>query len=234
MTMCGAKSTVEATMEMMTLFTQSVARGAPNKWIVGDLPFLSCRQNQTIAMRSIMALMQAGAHAVKLEGCDGNLELIAHCVNSGVPVMGHLGLTPQSVNVMGGYKVQGKTKQAATRIIKEARQLQEAGCFALVLECVPEDLAKEITEDLAIPTIGIGAGVHTSGQVLVLQDLLGMNLDFRPKFVKPYLSGADLMLDAMNQYAKEVETQTFPSDEYSFQIKAKPDMNQTKEEEIVE
>jgi 3-methyl-2-oxobutanoate hydroxymethyltransferase len=164
-------------------------------------------------MEAVRLLMQAGAEAVKLEGIAGNEETIRHIVQSGVPVMGHIGLTPQSVNQLGGFHVQGGTVADRERLKAEALACQSAGCFALVLECVPESLAGEITADLAIPTIGIGAGVQTDGQVLVLQDLLGLNQDFRPKFVRRYLDGSQQWLDAFNRYARDVRDGSFPASE---------------------
>ncbi len=216
MTMHGYDSTLPATVDMMALHTAAVARGAKDKFIVADLPFLSYRKSLSDNMDAALKLMQAGAHALKLEGAAGNTGFVRHLVDSGVPVMGHLGLTPQSVNTLGGYHVQGGTDDAARRLAEDAKALQEAGCFALVLECVPADLAARISQDLAIATIGIGAGADTDGQVLVIQDLLGLNLDFRPKFVKKFAEGAALFTDAIEQYNKEVKTGEFPHAEHSF------------------
>lgn len=218
MTMHGFASTLPATVEMMALHTAAVARGAPHTFILGDLPFLSYRQSLSKNVNAVKTLMQAGAHAVKLEGAVGNLKLISHLVASGVPVVGHLGLTPQSVHALGGYKVQGKTESAQTALKESAKALEAAGCFALVLECVPEALATELTALLEIPTIGIGAGAGTDGQVLVFQDLLGLHLptDKVPKFVKPYLAGRALMQESIQSYIHEVKTGVFPSYEYSY------------------
>ncbi len=216
MTMHGFESTLPATVDMMALATAAVARGAKDKFIVADLPFLSYRKSLSDNMDAALKLMQAGAHALKLEGAEGNTEFVRHLVDSGVPVMGHLGLTPQSVNVLGGYRVQGGTDAAAERLMEDAKALQDAGCFALVLECVPADLAARISQELTIATIGIGAGADTDGQVLVFQDLLGLNLDFRPKFVKKFAEGAALFTDAIEQYNKDVKTGEFPHAEHSF------------------
>lgn len=216
MTMHGLTSTLGASIEMMALHTAAVARGAPEKFIIGDLPFLSYRQGLSENMQAVKLLMQAGAHSVKLEGAAGNLELIRHIVDSGVPVMGHLGLTPQSIYALGGFKVQGKTDAAQEKIMLEAKQLEAAGCFAMVLECVPAPLAKAISEQLKIPTIGIGAGKDTDGQVLVFQDLLGLNTEFKPKFVKSYLNGAELLTTAINSYISEVQQGAFPKDEHCY------------------
>lgn len=216
MTMHGFSDTLSATLEMMCLHTAAVKRGAKNKFIVADMPFLSYRRSLSESVTAAGALMQAGAQAVKLESAKGNLTLIQHLVESGIPVMGHLGLTPQFVNALGGYKVQATRKQEADQLKQEALQLQEAGCFALVLECVPAGLAKEVSQSLRIPTIGIGAGADTDGQVLVWQDLLGMNVDFQPKFVKNYLQGAALIKESIEAYITSIKTGEFPSDEHSF------------------
>lgn len=216
MTMHGHNSTLQASVAMMALHTAAVVKGAPDKFIVGDLPFMSYRKGLTANMTAIEKIMKAGCHAVKLEGAKGNIALVEHCVDSGVPVQGHLGLTPQSIHQLGGFKVQGRDQKARKAILQQALQLQEAGCFSLVLECVPADLAEEITKALEIPTIGIGAGVNTDGQVLVLQDLLGMNKDFKPKFLKKYLEGFDLIQQAFAEYDHEVKHKIFPSEKESY------------------
>lgn len=216
MVMHGHDTTIPADIEMMCRHIESVARGAKDKFIVGDMPFLSFRQSRTDNMRAVANVMKAGAHAVKLEGIEGNAETITHIVKSGVPVMGHLGLTPQSVNQLGGYRVQGRGDRAAETLLKEALACEQAGCFSLVLECVPEKLAAEITEALSIPTIGIGAGVHTDGQVLVMQDMLGMSTDFKPRFVRQYLDGRTVLLDAFNTYASDVRNGNFPTADESY------------------
>ena len=212
MTMHGYPTTVPATVEIMALHTAAVARGITKKFIVGDLPFLSYRISQTHSMEAIKKLMHAGAHAVKLEGVDGNVQLIRHVVESGVPVMGHLGLTPQSVHQLGGFRVQGKNARAEKNLLQQAELLEEAGCFAIVLECIPSKLAEMITDALKIPTIGIGAGPHTSGQVLVFQDMLGLQQEIHPKFVKSYLNGFSLIKDALNHYHQDVQTFTYPDE----------------------
>lgn len=216
MTMYGFNDTVMATLTMMELHTAAVSRGAKDKFIISDLPFLSYRKSLPQSVAAAETLMRAGAHALKLEGAAGNLTLISHLVESGIPVMGHLGLTPQFVHVLGGYKVQGKTIAAAERLKQDALALQEAGCFALVLECIPAPLAKEVAQLLNIATIGIGAGSDTDGQVLVLQDLLGLNLDFKAKFVKHFLSGGQLLSESVNQYVQSVKQREFPSYEHSY------------------
>jgi len=216
MVMHGYGTTIPASIEMMCQHIESVSRGTKNKFIVGDMPFLSFRQLLTDNMRAVASVMKAGAHAVKLEGIEGNVETIKHIVKSGVPVMGHLGLTPQSVNQLGGYRVQGRGDLAAQRLKEEALACEQAGCFAIVLECVPDDLAAEITASLSIPTIGIGAGAGTDGQVLVMQDLLGLSSDFKPKFVRKYLDGRSVLLDAFNAYASDVKNGSFPAPEESY------------------
>lgn len=216
MTMHGLRDTIGATVEMMALHTAAVSRGAKDKFIVGDLPFLSYRSSLDKNIEAVRLLMQAGAHAVKLEGASGNAELISHLVHSGVPVMGHLGLTPQFIHQLGGYKVQGKTDDSAQRLLEEALTLEKAGCFALVLECVPAAVAAHITQQLKIPTIGIGAGAETDGQVLVFQDLLGLNTEFKPKFVKRFLNGAELFTKAIEDYNKSVKAGEFPGHEHRY------------------
>lgn len=210
MVMHGHPSTVHADVAMMTLHTAAVARGAPTKFIVADLPFLAARKGLQPTLDAVQSLMQAGASAVKIEGAAGQLELMAHIVESGVPVMGHLGLTPQSVHAFGGHKVQGRDPDAAERIASDAERLADAGCFALVLECVPAALALEITRRVPIPTIGIGAGAGTDGQVLVLNDLLGLETGFKPKFVRRYGDGATFVADAVNRFHADVAARTYP------------------------
>jgi len=214
--MHGYGTTIPADIAMMCQHIESVSRGTKNKFIVGDMPFLSFRQLLTDNMRAVASVMKAGAHAVKLEGIEGNVETIKHIVKSGVPVMGHLGLTPQSVNQLGGYRVQGRGERAAERLREEALACEQAGCFAIVLECVPDGLAAEITASLSIPTIGIGAGARTDGQVLVMQDLLGLSSDFKPKFVRKYLDGRSVLLNAFNAYASDVKNGQFPAADESY------------------
>jgi 3-methyl-2-oxobutanoate hydroxymethyltransferase len=216
MVMHGFKDTLSATVDLMALHTAAVAKGSGDKFVVGDMPFCSYRKDLGSNMDAVQKIMQAGAHAIKLEGTIGNENLIRHIVDSGIPVMGHIGLTPQSINQLGGFRVQGKTSEAKKLLLQEAQSLEDAGCFSIVLECIPGKLAKNITEKLSIPTIGIGAGRHTSGQILVLQDLLGFNEDFKPKFVKKFLEGAALMQEALNKYSTEVKEQKFPDEEYTY------------------
>ncbi len=213
MVMHGQPSTVHADVELMALHIKAVARGAPDKFIVGDMPFLATRKGLAPTMDAVGELMQAGANSVKIEGAKGQLDLIEHIVDSGIPVMGHLGLTPQSVEAFGGHKVQGKTEGAAAEIMESAKKLEQAGAFALVLECIPSPLGRAITRELSIPTIGIGAGSDTDGQVLVLQDMLGMNPDFKPKFLRHYANGFQNISDAVTNFHDDVQTGSFPNSE---------------------
>lgn len=216
MVMHGHPDTVHATTEMMATHTAAVRRGLGEKFLVTDIPFPEHRKGIPAAMECVDRIMKAGASAVKIEGAEGHLDVISHIVGSGVPVMGHLGLTPQSVHQFGGYRVQGREEAAARQIELDALALQEAGVFSIVLECVPAELAGRITEKLTIPTIGIGSGVQCSGQILVLQDVLGMNLGFRPKFLRTYLDGAASIAAALGRYDADVKACAYPSMEESF------------------
>jgi 3-methyl-2-oxobutanoate hydroxymethyltransferase len=216
MVMHGHETTIPADLDMMCLHVSAVRRGAPEKLLIADMPFLAHRHSLSETMAAVERLMRAGGQAIKLEGADGNCDAIHHIVESGIDVMGHLGLTPQSLHRLGGYRVQGRDQAVAAKLVADARRLQDAGCFALVLELVPTELAKTITESLAIPTIGIGAGPHTSGQVLVLQDMLGMQPDFQPKFLRTYLDGFSLLRDAVDRYDADVKEGRYPSDEESY------------------
>lgn len=216
MTMHGHKTTLDVSVALMTLHTKAVLAGAGDKFVISDLPFLSYRKDLTANVSAAEEVMKAGAHALKLEGADGNLELVRHLVDSGIPVMGHLGLTPQSIHQLGGFKVQGRTEQAQQKIKEQALKLQEAGCFSLVLECVPAKLAQAITASLDIPTIGIGAGPDCDGQVLVLQDMLGLNQGFKPKFLKTYFNGFETIQNVFDQYHQEVANGIFPSEKESY------------------
>lgn len=214
--MHGFDSTVHATIEMMEMHVAAVARGAPDKFIVADMPFLSCSKGIGVAMDAVQRLMQAGAQAVKIEGDAHQIEIIRHIVEAGVPVMGHLGLTPQSIHNLGGHRVQAKDEAKATKLIESAKALAEAGCFAIVLECVPTKLGSCVTRAVSVPTIGIGAGPHTDGQVLVLHDLLGVNPNFKPKFLRQYADTHAVVTDALKRYHEEVVDQDFPSLQESY------------------
>lgn len=212
----GYDTTIMATMDMMVMHTQAVARGLNKQFLIADLPFLGHRVSQTDTISNVRRLMQAGAHAVKIEGADEDCcQTIHYLVSAGVPVIGHIGLTPQSVHQLGGYKVQGKEEEQARFLLQQAKDLENAGCFAVVIECVPQKLAKLISESLSIATIGIGAGSDTDGQVLVWQDLLGLH-DFKARFIKQYAQAKALMLTAINDYAQEVKEGAFPDAEHSF------------------
>ena len=213
----GYPTTLHATVSMMELHTLAVAKGAPDKFVVADMPFLSTRKGIKQAVEAAGILMKAGAQAVKIEGAKGHEKLIQHLVESGIPVMGHLGLTPQSIHQLGGPKIQGRDDASADDILNDALTLEKAGCFSLVLECIPTELSRKVTYALHIPTIGIGASAHTSGQVLVLQDMLGLNADFKPKFLKKYSNGAELTITAINSYVAEVRAQQFPNTEHSYE-----------------
>ena len=209
----GFPSTVHATTEMMALHTAAVRRGAPKMVVIADMPFLSVRQGRDEAVRAAGVLMQAGATAVKIEGVTGHEEIITYLIGSGIPVMGHLGLTPQSVNQFGGHRLQGRTPEAAEQLMADAQTLEKIGAFSLVLECVPDALATEVTKVVSISTIGIGAGAHTDGQVLVLPDILGLDATFRPKFARRYLEGHESVSGAINAFVRDVRGGKFPSAE---------------------
>lgn len=219
MVMLGYEDTLSVTMEDMIHHTAAVARGAKNALVIADMPFMSYQTSVYDAVVNAGRLVKEGrAQAVKLEG---GLEICDHIkaiVNASIPVCGHIGLTPQSINAFGGFKVQGKCEAAAKRLLDEARAIEEAGAFSVVLECVPAALAKKISELISIPTIGIGAGAGCDGQVLVYQDMLAMYSDFKPKFVKQYANVGDIMKDAFKSYISEVSSGVFPAEEHSFKI----------------
>lgn len=216
MVMQGHDSTLPVSMEDMLYHTRCVVRGSQRALVVGDLPFGSYQQSPQQAFGNAARLMAAGAGVVKLEGGAIMAETVAFLVARGIPVMGHLGLTPQSVHTLGGYRVQGKTDAAAQRILDDARLLQDAGAAALVLECVPVGVGRRITEALRIPTIGIGAGPHCSGQVLILHDMLDIYPGKKAKFVKNYMSGSASVQEAVGRFVKEVKDGSFPTPEYCF------------------
>lgn len=211
----GHANTLTATVDLMALHTRAVARGAGGRFQVTDLPFLSYRKGLRTAMQAVEALMASGAHALKLEGVDGHEGVIRHIIQSGVPVMGHIGLTPQSVHRLGGFRVQGRTEPQADQLVRQARALEDLGCFALVVECVPAGVGSRITASVNVPTIGIGAGPATDGQVLVLSDLLGLEPDPK-RFVRRYLDGNTLLTDALNRFDADVKAARFPTAEESY------------------
>ena len=216
MVMHGHPSTLSMTIDLACMHTRAVVRGAEGKFIVADMPFLSFRKGCGPALDCAQLLMSAGAHAVKLEGVDGHEDVVERLAQSGIPVMGHLGMQPQSVNAYGGFRVQGRGEDSARDIVRQAKALEQLGAFAIVLECVPASLAEEITGALRIPTIGIGAGRGCDGQILVLQDLLGLNIDFRPRFARPFIEGGRCVLDALARFDEAVKAGTFPAHEESY------------------
>ncbi len=217
MVVLGYDSTVPVTMDEMLHHCAAVRRGAPDAFVVGDMPFGSYQAGIYDAIdNGLRFLKEAGADAVKLEGGVDVCETTYELVRAGIPVMGHIGLTPQTAGQMGGFKVQGKDDESAHRLVQDARALQDAGAFAIVLECIPAGLAEVVSQSLSVPTIGIGAGVNCDGQVLVSPDLLGMFAKFTPRFVKKYADLAPLIVQAVKDYVQEVEEGSFPEDSHSF------------------
>jgi 3-methyl-2-oxobutanoate hydroxymethyltransferase len=216
----GFDNTLPVSMAMMNHHLEAVARTRPRALLVADMPYLSYHLSVDDTLRNAGGFLQRGAAAVKLEGGAKREDVIRALVNCEIPVMGHLGLTPQSVHAMGGFKVQGRAADDALRILEDAHRLQDAGCFALVLEGVPSELAARVTHTLSIPTIGIGAGPHCSGQVLVLHDVLGLTLGHRPKFVRTYVDGFDLLQQALRHWAEDVRRSAFPSQAESYALPA--------------
>ena len=220
MVVLGLDSTVPVTMDEMIHHAKAVRRGTKYAFLVGDMPFMSYQISKEEAIRNAGRFMkEAGCDAIKLEGGDEVLDVTTAIVNAGIPVLGHLGLTPQTISKLGGFKVQGKDADTAAKILEQALKLEKAGCFGIVLECVPDKVAKMITEKLKIPTIGIGAGVYCDGQVLVTNDMLGLFDRFIPKFVKQYVKLSLLISDGVKKYKDEVEKGIFPDAEHSFTIK---------------
>lgn len=219
MTVLGYEDTLRVTMRDMIHHAAAVRRGAKNPFLVVDMPFMSYHVSVEQAIENAGILIkETGANAVKLEGGAGVAEKIRAIVDAQIPVMGHIGLTPQSVNVFGGFRVQGKDLEVAERLIKDAQALQDAGCFSVVVEGVPAELARIITEKIQIPTIGIGAGSGCDGQVLVIQDMLGMFSELSPKFVKHYAELRSVIIDALTAYRSEVKTSVFPGEEHGYSI----------------
>lgn len=219
MTVLGFENTLGVTMEDMERHTQAVARAVKRALLVADMPFLSFQVSTEKAIENAGRLLQAGANAVKIEGASENiLKTIKELVSIGIPVMGHLGFTPQSIHAFGGPKFKGKTVEEAKRLIEDAKKLEEAGVFAIVLELVPQEVAKIITEKVSIPTIGIGSGKYCDGEVQVINDILGLNPDFHPKHSKTYINLYQIILDTVQKYAKEVKEGLFPTEENTFLI----------------
>jgi 3-methyl-2-oxobutanoate hydroxymethyltransferase len=236
----GNDSTLPVTMDQMVYHSRCVTRGAKRAHVVGDMPFMSYQNSVEDAVRNAGRLVtEGGVGSVKLEGGQEFADVITRITRASIPVMGHLGLTPQSVHKMGGYVVQGRDEETARKILDDAVALEQAGCYALVLEGVPLELAKTITSRLSIPTIGIGAGKHCDGQVLVSYDLLGFNPHFKPKFVKHYAMLGDSVKGAATQYFDEVRAGTFPDEDHSFRstnmrlVSSNPDVTPTEEKTAV-
>ncbi len=213
----GLETTLPVTLEEMAYHCRAVARGTRRAHIVGDLPFMTYQGSIEQGMMSAGKLMkEGGCHSVKLEGGAAHAELVRRLVSAGIPVMGHIGLTPQSYHQLGGFKVQGRDAKGRERLIADARALEEAGAYAIVLEAIPADIAADITEAVTVPTIGIGAGVRCDGQVLVSYDMLGMDESFKPRFVRRFATLGATIKEAVNSYVQEVRSGTFPSDAESF------------------
>lgn len=219
MTVLGYDTTINVTTEDMLTFTKAVAKGANRAFVVADMPFLSYHVSLEETVKNAGKLIQAGAKAVKLEGAsDFILEEIKHLTQCGISVVGHLGFTPQYINAIGGYFIQGKSYENTVKLLNAAKKLEEAGVFAIVLEMVPEESAKMISENLKVPTIGIGAGKYTDGQVLVVDDLLGKYPGSTPKFVKQYTQLKDIMKEAITAYKEDVKNAKFPDEEHTFYL----------------
>lgn len=217
MVVLGYETTIPVTLDQMIHHTKAVVRGTKRALVAADMPFLTYQTGPADALRNAGRLLQeAGAAAVKLEGGTEVCPQVQALVEAGIPVIGHLGLTPQSIHVFGGYKLQGREQESARKILADAKALEHAGAFSIVLECIPEDLAARITASLSIPTIGIGAGVHCDGQVLVLHDMLGIAGKVKPRFVKQYARLGEAIRKAVEQYGEEVRQEKFPAPEHSF------------------
>ena len=218
MVMLGYENTIPVTMDQMCMFTEAVSRARENSLLVSDLPFMSYQASIEDAINNSGRLIKAGADAVKLEGGSIMAETISAIVDIGIPVMGHIGLQPQTTMLSQGYKVQGKTKDTAMRLIDDAKELEEAGVFSIALEMVSHEVAEIISETVSVPTIGIGSGVNCDGQVLVVQDLLGMYNKIKPKFAKRYLNLSEDIVKSLENYKKDVESGTFPAAEHWFSM----------------
>ncbi|MEA4841872.1 MAG: 3-methyl-2-oxobutanoate hydroxymethyltransferase [[Clostridium] symbiosum] len=216
MIMLGYKGTESVTMDDMVHHIRPVVKGAPNTWIIGDMPFGSYITPEIAVANAVRLIKETNCDCVKLEGGVEMLPQIKAIVGAGINVMGHIGLTPQTASSLGGFKVQGGTPESAAKLIKDAIELEKAGCFSIVLECVPSGVGKAVSEAVEIPILGIGAGPHVDCQVLVTQDLLGMYSDFKPKFVKQFAQVRQVMIEGLNEFHKETLEGTFPSPEFSF------------------
>jgi len=218
MVMLGYENTIPVTMDQMCMFTEAVSRARKNSLLVADLPFMSYQASIEDAISNSGRLIKAGADAVKLEGGSIMAETISAIVDVGIPVMGHIGLQPQTTMLSEGYKVQGKTKNSAMKLIEDAKELEDAGVFSIALEMVSHEVAQIISESIIIPTIGIGSGVNCDGQVLVVQDLLGMYEKIKPKFAKRYMNLSEDIVKALEEYRSDVESGSFPTKENSFSM----------------
>lgn len=216
MVMHGHPTTLTATVELMAMHTRAVAQGCGDKFLIADMPFLSYRKGLRQAIEAAGALMTSGAQAVKLEGVDGHADVVHYLVESGIPVMGHIGLTPQAVHQLGGFRVQGRSESECQTLLRQARQLEEGGCFALVIECVPASVGARITGSVAIPTIGIGAGPDTDGQVMVIADVLGLSAA-RPRFVRTFIDGEELFRSALDRFDAAVKASDYPCESECYQ-----------------
>jgi 3-methyl-2-oxobutanoate hydroxymethyltransferase len=216
MVLYGYESTIHATVDMIASHVAAVRRTCPSAFIVADLPFGSYRRGGKAAMKAVEAMARAGASAVKLEGVAGNEKIISHIVESGIPLMGHIGLTPQSVLALGGYRVQGVTEKGASRLIEDARTLEGLGAFSLVLECVSRTVGSRISAHLSIPVIGIGAGADVDGQVLVVSDVLGLSRGRTPRFVRKYLDGEALVAKAFAEFFRQIDEAEYPNEAESY------------------
>jgi 3-methyl-2-oxobutanoate hydroxymethyltransferase len=215
----GLESTKDVTMDQMIYHALAARRGAPDSFIIGDMPFEACQKDVgSAAVHARRFIDEAGCDAVKIEWFDAALEAVRQVIKAGVPVMAHIGLTPQTADQLGGFKVQGKDAEAARRLIDQARRMEEAGVFCILLECVPDHVARIITKKAKVPTIGIGAGVFCDGQVLVTHDMLGLFVRKSPKFVKKYADAQAVMIKAFEEYKKDVLEGRFPAKEHSFSI----------------
>ncbi|MGM9987489.1 MAG: 3-methyl-2-oxobutanoate hydroxymethyltransferase [Bacillaceae bacterium] len=219
MVVLGYDSTIPVTVDDMIHHSKAVRRGAPNTFVVTDMPFMSYHVSKEDTMKNARRIMQeTNANALKVEGADEVLDVINLLTKAGVPVVAHLGLTPQSVGVLGGYKVQGKDAESAKKLIEDAKKCEQAGAIALVLECVPQQLAQFISKQLTIPTIGIGAGVNTDGQVLVFHDIITYGIERVPKFVQQYVHVQSQIVEGISQYANDVKKRQFPTEKHSFNM----------------
>lgn len=229
----GYSSTHSVSMNEMTIFVGAVARGVSRAMVIGDMPFMSYNVSEQEAVRNAGEMVKAGANAIKIEGCnDYLLNVIKRCVQSGIPVLGHLGFTPQSENALGGHSIQGKSLDSTLQILEQAKELEKVGVFAIVLEMVPEESAKYITEHLTVPTIGIGAGRYCSGHVLVSDDMLGKFSDYKPKFVRQYANMKNVILDAVKNYCSDIKSGKYPSEEEVYFMTEDEALKLSKEEAL--